>query len=227
MFLSYSSIDWELIKGCGNMTEDSFRVRLAVPEDAESLLTIYRQYINTPVTFEYVLPSQKEFTERMEGIIGEYPYLVCELCGEAAGYAYAHRHMERAAYQWNAELSIYIRREFVSCGIGRLLYGILMDILKTQGVKNVYGGVTLPNRASEGLHESMGFERIGVYSETGYKCGGWHDVCWFEKRLEAVEKEPEPIVSVRDLPPGTVSGIIEERLKAFDFSRLSASAAIE
>ena len=124
--------------------------------------------------------------------------------------------MERAAYQWNAELSIYIRREFVSCGMGRMLYGILMDILKTQGVKNVYGGIALPNRESEGLHESM-----------GYKCGGWHDVCWFEKRLEAVEKEPEPIVSVRDLPPGTVSGIIEERLKAFDFSRLSASAAIE
>ena len=48
-----------------------FRVRLAVPEDAESLLTIYRQYINTPVTFEYDLPSQKEFTARMEGIIGE------------------------------------------------------------------------------------------------------------------------------------------------------------
>ncbi len=75
--------------------------------------------------------------------------------------------MERAAYQWNAELSIYIRREFVSCGMGRMLYGILMDILKKQGVKNVYGGIALPNRESEGLHESMGFERIGIYSETG------------------------------------------------------------
>ena len=81
------------------MTEDFFRVRLAVPEDAESLLTIYRQYINTPVTFEYVLPSRTEFAKRMEGIMAIYPYLVCELCGGAAGYAYAHRHMERAAYQ--------------------------------------------------------------------------------------------------------------------------------
>ena len=87
MFLSYSGIDWELINGCGNMTEDFFRVRLAVPEDAESLLTIYRQYINTPVTFEYDLPSKKEFTERMEDIILEYPYQVCELCGGSAGYA--------------------------------------------------------------------------------------------------------------------------------------------
>lgn len=78
-------------KGLWKYDGGFFRVRLAVPEDAESLLTIYRQYINTPVTFEYDLPSQKEFTARMEGIIGEYPYLVCELCGGAAGYAYAHR----------------------------------------------------------------------------------------------------------------------------------------
>lgn len=201
---------------------NAFAVRQAVIEDAESLRKIYGQYINTPVTFEYILPSRIEFAKRMEGIMAIYPYLVCELCGEAVGYAYAHRQMERAAYQWNAELSIYIRRDLVSCGIGRLLYGILMDILKAQGVKNVYGGVTLPNRESEGLHLSMGFERIGIYSKTGYKCGAWHDVCWFEKRLAPMDKEPEAIVKVGDLPPGTVSDIISERLQSFDLSRLNA-----
>lgn len=61
------------------------------------------------------------------------------------GYAYAHRHMEREAYQWNVELSIYLGWPYTSQGIGKRLYCALIELLEKQGVKNVYGGVTLPN----------------------------------------------------------------------------------
>lgn len=94
-------------------------VRPAELADARTLREIYSQYIETPITFEYELPSEYQFSHRMAGIIGEYPYLICEISGETVGYAYAHRHMERAAYQWNAELSIYISRDWVSRGSGQ------------------------------------------------------------------------------------------------------------
>ena len=86
-----------------------------------------------------------EFTERIYNISKGYPYIVCEdEEGAIIGYAYAHRHMEREAYQWNAELSIYIDRTFISKGIGKKLYCILIEILKLQGIRTVYGCVTLP-----------------------------------------------------------------------------------
>ena len=91
--------------------------------------------------------------------------------------------MEREAYQWNAELSIYLDREYTSRGMGKKLYGILMDILGIQGICTVYGGVTLPNERSEGLHRALGFRLLGIYRQTGFKCGAWQDVGWFEKRL--------------------------------------------
>ena len=94
-------------------------IRFASADDSASLLKIYAQYIDTPVTFEYELPTEAEFAERIRRISAEYPYLVWEESGVPRGYAYAHRHRERAAYQWNAELSVYVDSSFTSGGIGK------------------------------------------------------------------------------------------------------------
>jgi L-amino acid N-acyltransferase YncA len=186
-------------------------IRFACAADGAALLHIYAQYIGTPVTFECTLPRLEEFARRIETISACYPYLVWEEGGFAVGYAYAHRQMEREAYQWNAELSVYLDRAHTSRGIGSRLYRALMDILRLQGVKNVYGGVTLPNEKSVRLHESLGFERLGTYRATGFKCGQWHDVAWFQKQIAPCGSQPAPVVPITSLPPSR----LEEILRAY------------
>ncbi len=44
---------------------------------------------NTSITFEYIVPSAEEFADRIRHTLTRYPYLVAELDGEPAGYAYA------------------------------------------------------------------------------------------------------------------------------------------
>ena len=132
--------------------------RLAVPEDAPALLQIYSEYIHSTITFEYTLPTTEEFAERIRTIAGFYPYIVAEEDGRCMGYAYAHRHMERAAYQWNAELSVYLAKSAVGCGLGGGLYSRLMTLLKAQGILSVFGCVTSPNPPSDRLHKRMGFK---------------------------------------------------------------------
>ena len=96
-------------------------IRFAEETDSRELLRIYGQYMDTPITFEYVLPSEEEFAGRIRSIRREgYPYLVCEEDGRAVGYAYAHRAFERAAYQWDAELSIYLDKGHTAAGLGGL-----------------------------------------------------------------------------------------------------------
>lgn len=186
------------------------KVRLATVDDCTSILKIYKQYIDTSITFECKLPSEMEFTERIYNISKGYPYIVCEdEEGAIIGYAYAHRHMEREAYQWNAELSIYIDRSFISKGIGKKLYCILIEILKLQGIRTVYGCVTLPNEKSESLHISLGFKCIGVYHNTGYKCGKWHDVGWFEKQIAPYNEEPSEILSIQNVPKESIDLILK------------------
>lgn len=128
----------------------NFTMRMAVMEDAPEILAIYEPYIRkTTITFEYEVPTVEAFRQRMAGILGAYPYLVCEMDGKIAAYAYAHRFQERAAYQWNAELSVYVDENCTGMGMGKALYQALIEILKCQNVKNAYALVTSPNEKSD------------------------------------------------------------------------------
>ena len=184
------------------------KIRLATPQDSDRLLAIYSQYIGTSVTFEYELPTQKEFAERIAGVVQMYPYLVLEEGGRAVGYAYAHRQMERAAYQWNAELSIYLDHTSIARGCGSRLYRTLMELLRLQGIKNVYGVVTMPNDRSERLHQRMGFQRTGTYHNTGFKCGQWRDVALYEKQIAPYDAQPKPIQPFPSLPGELVQAVL-------------------
>ena len=185
-------------------------VRFATEVDAARLLAVYGQYIDTSITFEYGLPTEAAFAARIRDITRHWPYLICEEDGQAAGYAYAHPAREREAYGWYVELSIYLDRSRTGRGLGRRLYGLLLDILRAQGVKTAMGCVTLPNPASEALHAALGFKRIGVSPRAGYKNGAWHDVIWFEKPLAPYDVPPSPTVPVRDLDPELAAGLMKK-----------------
>ena len=185
-------------------------IRLAVPADAPALLAIYAQYIETGITFEYQLPSREEFARRIRTFGEAYPYLVWEEDGQITGYAYAHRQAERAAYQWNAELSVYLDRACTGAGRGRRLYTALMELLRLQGIRTVYALVTLPNEKSEGLHRSLGFRLMGVQRSTGYKDGAWRDVAWFEKAIAPYDPDPAPLRPFPQIPPEQVAAILAQ-----------------
>lgn len=193
---------------------ENITIRSARPEDASEILKIYEPYIKkTTITFEYEVPSSEEFRSRMTGIIGAYPYLVCEADGKILAYAYAHRFHERAAYQWDAELSVYVEEEHTGLGMGKALYYALMEILKLQNVKNVYALVTSPNERSEALHLGMGFRLEGLNRETGYKMGKWLDVSCFVKNIGTHECDPEGIKPFSEVEQTDVDRILEESVK--------------
>ena len=183
------------------------KLRFAVLEDVPALLSVYEPYISTEITFEYVLPSREEFARRLSSISEIYPYLVAEEQGRILGYAYAHRIAERAAYGWGAELSIYLHPDASGKGLGRRLYCALMELLRFQGVRTVYGLVSSPNPASEGLHRSLGFRLMGVQQKAGYKNGRWVDLLWLEKPIASYNLEPNPVIPVGQLPEKTVQNI--------------------
>ena len=167
-------------------------IRLATPDDAEQVQAIYAPYCFTPISFESGPPSVEEMRSRLAKVLVKYPWLVCEVGGEVLGYAYATQHRERAAYRWSVDTTVYVRQERQRRGLGRALYTSLLAVLPLQGYVNAYAGVTLPNPASVGLHEAVGFQRVGVYRQVGFKCGAWYDVAWFQRTLQPRPAEPLP-----------------------------------
>jgi phosphinothricin acetyltransferase len=108
---------------------------------------------------------------------------VFESDGKVLGFAYASSHRARSAYQWDVDVSVYIDSDSQRHGIGRALYTALFALLRRLGYFNAYAGISLPNPASVGLHESLGFTPIGIFERTGFKFGQWHDVVWLQLRL--------------------------------------------
>ena len=187
---------------------------MAQESDAEALLAIYSHYVtNTPITFEYEIPNPDEFIKRIREINSEYPYLVCSADEKIVGYAYAHRYKERAAYQWSAELSVYLDKDSVGLGIGSALYAALIEILKIQNVQSIYGGVTSPNENSEKLHKKMGFVLIGTQHKVGYKNNRWHDVMLFEKHIGNHDPEPSQFQKIECIDKAILDSILENSIR--------------
>jgi phosphinothricin acetyltransferase len=173
-------------------------IRLATESDAEQIQAIYAPYvIHTAISFELEPPTVEEMRGRIGDILPHWPWLVCEQRRKILGYVYAGRHRSRAAYQWSADVSVYIDEQFHRLGIGRALYSSLFAILALQGFYNAYAGITLPNAVSVSLHESLGFQPIGVYHAVGYKLGAWHDVGWWQLMLRAPTIPPDPPKDLR------------------------------
>ena len=168
-------------------------IRLATEGDAAAIADAYRPVVeSTAISFETAPADATEMRRRIDETLPAFPWLVCEIDGRAVGYAYGSRHRARAAYLWSVDVSVYIAASHRGRGIGRGLYTSLFSILAAQGFFNAYAGVTLPNAASVGLHEAMGFTPIGVYRNVGYKLGAWHDVGWWQLRLQELHEVPEP-----------------------------------
>ena len=169
-------------------------LRDATIQDIPAILDIYRPYIlNTAITFEYDVPTLAQFEDRFRAITREFTWLVWEEDGEILGYAYGSRAFERAAYGWDADLSIYLRQGCSGRGIGRALYETLEQRLAAQGYYVLYALVTSANAGSCAFHEAMGYREAMRLPACGFKFGQWYDVIWYEKRLKTGNPEQFPI----------------------------------
>jgi L-amino acid N-acyltransferase YncA len=169
-------------------------IRLARAEDASDILAIYAPYIqNTSICFDTEVPTLAEFQNRILHYLDKYPWLVMEIDGQIAGYAYGSSYRERKAYQWSAECSVYIHDNFKRKGLALALYTALLKILKAQGIMNVYAVINLPNNQSVAFHEKIGFNHFADYKNVGYKLGKWKTVGWWELQLNPyIDNPPEP-----------------------------------
>ena len=177
------------------------RIRNAVPEDAEALAAIYAPYVTkTAVSFETVPPTAEEFRERMERILGRYPFLVLEEDEIPLGYAYAGAFKQREAYDWSCELTIYLEMSVRKRGYGRQLYEALERELSSMGMQNLYACIALPEREDPYLsrnsvefHEHLGYRQVGLFRNCACKFDTWYHMVWMEKLLGDHPVPPPPL----------------------------------
>lgn len=159
-------------------------IRPFLPGDEHGISAIYNHYITgTTITFEEAPLTADAMRARIDDYRQHHPWLVCEIDGQIAGYSYASQFHHRAAYRHTVETTVYLRKGFERRGIGRALYQPLLQLLAQQGCHVALAAIALPNEGSAGLHEALGFAKVGHFSQVGRKFDRWIDVGYWEKRL--------------------------------------------
>jgi L-amino acid N-acyltransferase YncA len=183
---------------------------MAVPEDAVAIADIYLPYVrDTAVSFETVPPSVQEMRSRLTTTLARLPWLVVTDGGRVKGYAYASPHRARDAYRWSVDVSLYLDSSIQRRGYGRRIYTTLLNLLGAQRYINAYAGIALPNPASVGLHEALGFNPVGVFCDVGFKNDTWWDVGWWHRRLAEPPVRPLDPRSWSELPTDAINSALE------------------
>ena len=194
---------------------NEIEIRMANVNDGEALLRIYGYYVrNTAISFEYEVPTIVEFRGRIANTLKKYPYLVAVRGGEILGYAYAGPFVGRAAYDWSAEVTIYLAPESRGQGLGRRLYEALEQALSKMGIKNLYACIGYPEtedpyltKNSVQFHAHMGYRMVGEFYKCGYKFGTWYNMVWMEKIIGLHTPDPAPVIPFPDLKPDEIANV--------------------
>ena len=166
-------------------------IRLVRDDDFPAIAAITNHYITTTtIHFAYEPLAVDQYRAMQKP---KYPWFVFDDAGRVLGYTKAGTWRDRAAYDWTAEIGLYVEHSARGRGIGRLLYAALLDELARRGFRSAIAGITLPNDPSIALHHKFGFESVGVVRDAGYKHGAWCDVEFFQKRFTTDATSPTAV----------------------------------
>lgn len=194
-------------------------IRLAQESDFEAIASLTTHFIlNSPAHFAYeptTTPQQLDAWSRSKD---RHPFFIAECPAPQtagathvpplvptrdglvlAGYAKTYPWRERSAYAWTAETGIYLHPAFHRAGIGTALYTALINEARRRGFHTLVAGITLPNPASVGLHERLGFRQAATFERVGWKFDAWHDIGFWQFTLRDATHVPQPLPPL--LPP--------------------------
>lgn len=161
-------------------------VRPGTADDVAALTAIYNHYVEHAVATFDTAPFEPEVRARtwFAGFAptGRHRLLVAEVGGAVAGYVTSGTFRSKPAYSRTVETTVYLHPDHTGRGLGRLLYDALLAALREEGVHLCVAAIALPNPGSVALHEALGFRRVGVLPEVGFKHGRWVDVAWYQLR---------------------------------------------
>ncbi|MGE5323900.1 MAG: N-acetyltransferase family protein [Actinomycetota bacterium] len=162
------------------------RIRPATLDDLPRVTEIYNHYVlNSPVTFDiepYTVERRMPWYAQF-GAQGRHRLLVAEEGNRVIGYAGTTRFRPKAAYDTTVETTIYCSMENTRRGLGSMLYAALFEAVTGEDIHRIVAGFTMPNPASQALHERFGFKPVGIFPQVGRKFGRYWDVAWTERPL--------------------------------------------
>ena len=162
------------------------RIRDVTEADADAIAVIYAHHVlNGTASYDVDPPSPDFHRDKIRRIaVAGWPFLVAEVEGRLAGYAYVTQFRDRAAYRFTAEDSIYVHPELTGRGVGKALLTTLLDRSAAYGFKTIIAVIGGAEPASIAVHAALGFDEVGRLRRVGWKHARWLDSIYMQRDLE-------------------------------------------
>ncbi|MEB3800850.1 N-acetyltransferase [Flavobacterium columnare] len=155
----------------------SIQIKEAKFEDLLEILEIINyEILNSTSIWEYDIRTleqqQKIFEEKK---INNQPFLIAIKENKIVGFGTYGSFRFKIGYQFTAEHSVYVHKDFHGNGIGSLLLKELIKIAKKEKIHTLIGVIDSENLGSLTFHKKLGFQEVGHIKETGFKFNKWLD----------------------------------------------------
>ena len=160
-------------------------IREATSDDAEAVRSIYNHEVeNETSTMDLVprtLEMQREWIAARSGAF--CAIVAVDETGEVLGFGALSEYKDRSGYRSTVENSVYVRRDVARRGIGKQLLLHLIKTATISGFHSIIARIEAQSTASRGLHESCGFELVGIEKQVARKFGKWLDIAVMQRLL--------------------------------------------
>ena len=162
----------------------SVAIRAARENDAEAICGIYNQGIEDRIaTLETELRTPEERRQWMAARGPRHPVIVAEAAGTVIGWGSLNQYNPRAAYQYVADFSVYVERDWRGKGVGQRLLDRLIKLAREIGYHKMMLSAFPFNEGGVALYERLGFTKVGICHEMGLLDGKWVDTLIMERLL--------------------------------------------
>jgi len=163
-------------------------LRPATAADAEAICLVYNQGIEDRIaTLETELRTPEERRQWLAARGPRHPVYVAIAKDHpedmVVGWSSLNVYNPRPAYQYVADFSVYVEREWRGKGVGRRLLEHLIEQARALGYHKMMLSTFPFNASGLALYERMGFSQAGVFHEMGQLDGRWVDTLIMEKLL--------------------------------------------
>lgn len=169
---------------CVDATHMNIQLIPTRDSDFDAIRDIYQHYVDhSTATFHTGIVTREELREKI--VVGhpKYKSFVVEADGVCCGYAYLSQFNKRQAYDRTAEVSLYIHRDFLGRGIGKLALQHMEHVANKVGIVVLMALITAENVHSIRAFERAGYEQCACLKQVGEKFGRILDVVYYQKIL--------------------------------------------
>ena len=182
------------------------RLRDARERDADAIAEIYNESVRAgDATMDDVEKTPDDIRSQLAGFSKRETILVLEdpptgtdpenSTGRIVGWGIIKRYSDRLGYRFCCETAVYLRRDQVGRGLGTRMKKALVERCKLYGYHHLVAKIFADNEASIAYNLRLGYEKVGVQREIGWKNGTWKDVVILQLILDDVRPSaPNPPV---------------------------------